>query len=78
MDHTLQVLANLGVVVFVFTSMLNMGLNMTMQQILEPLCNARLVILSLAINFILVPALALLLAKTILANQQGLSTGMIC
>ena len=77
MDHTLQVLANLGVAVFVITSMLNMGLSLTMQQILEPLGNARLVILALVINFIIVPALAFLLAKTMLANQPGLSTGMI-
>ena len=34
MDHTLQVLANLGVVVFVMKSMLNMGLSLTMLIIL--------------------------------------------
>lgn len=77
MDHTLQVLANLAVVVFVISSMLSMGLSLTTQQILAPLRNARLVILVLALNFIVVPALALGLAKTILANQQSLGTGMI-
>lgn len=58
MEHTLQVLANLAVAVFVISSMLSMGLGLTMQQILEPLRNARLVILALALNFIVVPALA--------------------
>src|SRR5712691_6966342 len=77
MDHTLQVLANLAVVVFVISSMLSMGLSLTMQQILAPLRNGRLVILALALNFIVVPALAFLLAKTILANQQALGTGII-
>jgi predicted Na+-dependent transporter len=77
MDHTLQVVANLGVGVFVITSMLNMVLSLTLQQILEPLRNARQVILALVLDFILVPALAFMLAKTMLANQQGLSTGMI-
>src|SRR2546426_2140118 len=77
MDHTLQVLANLAVAVFVISSMLSMGLSLTMQQILEPLRNGRLVILALVLNFIVVPALAYGLAKTILANQQSLGTGMI-
>ena len=77
MDHTLQVLANLGVVVFVITSMLNMGLSLSMQQILKPLRNVQLVILALVINFLLVPALAFLMAKTLLAIQQSLSIGMI-
>jgi len=77
MDHTLQVLANLGVVVFVITSMLNMGLSLSMRQILKPLRNVQLVILALVINFLLVPALAFLMAKTLLAIQQSLSIGMI-
>ena len=77
MDHTLQVLANLAVAVFVISSMLSMGLSLTMQQILEPLRNGRLVILALVLNFLVVPALAYGLAKTILANQQSLGTGMI-
>jgi predicted Na+-dependent transporter len=77
MDHTLQVLANLAVVVFVISSMLSMGLSLTMQQILAPLRNGRLVILALVLNFIVVPALAFLLARTILANQQALGTGII-
>ena len=77
MDHTLQALANLAVAVFVISSMLSMGLSLTMQQILEPLRNGRLVILALVLNFLVVPALAYGLAKTILANQQSLGTGMI-
>jgi len=32
MDHTLQVLANLAVVVFVISSMLSMGLSLTLQE----------------------------------------------
>jgi predicted Na+-dependent transporter len=77
MDHTLQVLANLAVVVFVISSMLSMGLSLTLQQILAPLRNGRLVILALVLNFIVVPALAYGIAQVVLPNQQSLGTGLI-
>ncbi len=77
MEQTLQVLANLAVIVFVITSMLSMGLSLTMKQIRAPLRDSRLVILALAINFIVVPALAYGLAKTMLANEQSFGIGLI-
>jgi predicted Na+-dependent transporter len=43
---------------FVVASMLAMGLSLSMAQILQPLKNARLVILALLANFVLVPLLA--------------------
>ena len=43
---------------FVVASMLAMGLNLTMAQILTPLKNVRLVVLALLANFVLVPLLA--------------------
>ncbi len=54
--ETIGVLAAL---VFVLTSMLGMGFSLTVPKILSPLHNLRLVILSLAANFILVPFLAI-------------------
>lgn len=76
MSEVLQVLMNLSVLVFVITSMLAMGLNLTVGQIIEPLKNARLVILALVANFILVPALVYLILLVI-PLDQGLATGLI-
>ena len=58
MNEILETLAALSVLVFVIGSMLSMGLSLTLAQIIEPLKNARLVILALVANFILVPLLA--------------------
>jgi BASS family bile acid:Na+ symporter len=54
----LESLATLSVLVFVVTSMLAMGLSLTVGQILEPLRNGRLVAKALVANFVLVPVLA--------------------
>ena len=61
MSDILETLAQLSVLVFVIASMLAMGLTLTIPQITAPLKNTRLVILALAANFILVPALAYLI-----------------
>jgi bile acid:Na+ symporter, BASS family len=45
----------LAFLTFIVTTMLGTGLSLTVQQILEPLRNARLVIYSLVANFVLVP-----------------------
>jgi len=75
-SEVLQVLMNLSVLVFVITSMLAMGLNLTVSQIIAPLRNARLVILALVANFILVPLLVYLILLVI-PLDQGLATGLI-
>lgn len=69
---TLGVLATL---IFVLTSMLGMGFSLTVPQILAPLSNRKLVILSLAANFILVPLLALGILF-IFPLSEGLSIGL--
>ena len=58
MTDILESLASLSVLVFVVSSMLSMGLSLTTEQIIEPLSNARLVVLGLAANFLAVPILA--------------------
>jgi predicted Na+-dependent transporter len=75
-SDVLQVIMNLSVLVFVITSMLAMGLSLTIKQIIEPLRNARLVILALLANFVLVPVLAYLVLLVI-SIDQGLATGLI-
>jgi len=54
----LAVILNVAVLAFVITSMLAMGFSLTIPQIVEPLKNARLVVLALAANFVLVPLVA--------------------
>lgn len=76
MSEILQVIMQLSVLVFVITSMLAMGLNLTIKQIAAPLRNARLVILALVANFLLVPILAYLIVLVI-DLDQGLATGLI-
>ena len=58
MAVVLESLATLSVLVFVVTSMVAMGLNLTVGQILDPLRDLRLVGKALAANFVLVPAAA--------------------
>ena len=65
MSEILQVIAQLSVLVFVLSSMLAMGLSLTIAQIVAPLRNARLVILALVANFVLVPLLAYLILLVI-------------
>jgi predicted Na+-dependent transporter len=63
--NALQTLQNLFTLSFVVTSMLGMGLSLSVSQILQPLRNTRLVILSLVVNFVVVPAVAFTLSRVI-------------
>jgi predicted Na+-dependent transporter len=76
MTEVLEALAQLSVLVFVIGSMMSMGLSLTMTQIVEPLKNARLVILALVANFVLVPILAYLITL-ILPLDDSLRIGLI-
>lgn len=70
------VIAQLSGLLFVVTSMLAMGLSLTMAQILQPLKNTRLVILALLANFVLVPLLAYTITLVI-PLEQSLQIGLI-
>jgi predicted Na+-dependent transporter len=72
----LQTLAELAGLLFVVTSMLAMGLNLTMTQIVQPLKNVRLVIPALLANFVLVPLLAYGILLLI-PLEQSLQIGLI-
>jgi len=76
MDEILAVIMQLSILVFVITSMLAMGLNLTIKQIVDPLRNAKLVILALVANFVLVPVLAYILLR-IIPLDEGLAIGLI-
>jgi BASS family bile acid:Na+ symporter len=70
------ILAQLSGVLFVVTSMLAMGLSLSVVQILLPLKNLRLVTLALLANFVLVPLLAYAITLVI-PLEQSLQIGLI-
>ena len=72
----MQKAATLSMLVFVLSSMLAMGLGLTVGQIIAPLRNARLVTLSLVANFVLMPAAALALA-ILLRLDEPLGVGLL-
>jgi predicted Na+-dependent transporter len=76
LDSFLIAIGTLGALVFIIASMLGMGFGLTIPQIMSPLKNTRLVLMSLAANFIIVPILALLIAGLI-PLSQGLEIGLI-
>lgn len=76
MAHVLTVLSNGAVLLFVVTTMLAMGLSLTVSQILAPLRRVRLVVLALVANFMLVPLLAFALTRVIPLSEP-LKIGLI-
>ena len=69
-------IAALAGLTFVVASMLATGLSLSVAQILQPLKNARLVILALLANFILVPLLAFAITRLI-PLDESLRIGLI-
>jgi predicted Na+-dependent transporter len=69
-------LAQISGLLFIVTSMLAMGMSLTMLQILQPLKNVRLVVLALLANFVLVPLFAYLITLVI-PLDQNLRIGLI-
>jgi len=61
---------------FVLSSMLAMGLGLTVAQIIAPLRSVRLVTLSLVANFVLMPLIAIILAK-LLSLDEPLGLGLL-
>ena len=52
MSEILTVIAKLSVFTFIITSMLAMGLSLTVKQIIDPLRNVKVVLLALLANFV--------------------------
>ena len=76
MAEIVTVIAQISALTFILTSMLAMGLSLTIKQIVDPLRNVRVVLLALLTNFVLVPALAYLITLLI-SLDDGLATGLI-
>lgn len=71
----LDVIVTVSLLAFVVSSMLAMGLSLTVSQIVEPLRSVRLVVISLAANFIAVPVIGWALAE-LLSLDEGLAIGL--
>ena len=76
MAGILPTIGYIAVLVFIITSMLVMGLNVTISDLLTPLHNKRLIILSLLANFVVVPLLAFVLIY-IFPISSGLAAGLM-
>jgi bile acid:Na+ symporter, BASS family len=74
--EVMQKATSAAMLVFVVSSMLAMGLGLTVAQIIAPLRNVRLVVLSLLANFVLIPLAALALAK-MLRLDEPLGVGLL-
>lgn len=61
MTNILAVAGYFGVIIFIISSMLVMGLNVTIRDLFSPLKNKKLILLSLLANFVLVPLFAFVL-----------------
>src|SRR6516162_5348332 len=61
--------ATIALLSFVVSSMLAMGTGLTVAQIIEPLRSARLVVLALLANFVLMPLVAFALAKVLWLDE---------
>jgi predicted Na+-dependent transporter len=69
MSAALEASARIVIFIFVVTSMLSVGLELTLPQILEPFRSARLVVSAVAANFVLVPLLAYFITQTITLDE---------
>ncbi len=61
--------ATVAMLSFVVSSMLAMGAGLAISQIFEPLRNARLIVLALMANFVLMPLGAFVLAKMLWLDE---------
>ena len=71
-----QAAISISMIVFVLSSMLGMGLGLRVNEIVAPLRNWRLVILSLVANFVVMPFAALALAR-ILRLDESMAIGLL-
>jgi BASS family bile acid:Na+ symporter len=76
MSELVATLTNLFTLSFVVTSMFSFGLRLTLAEIIEPLRDVRLLLSTLAVNFLIVPLAALLLAS-LLGLDEDLRVGLI-
>ena len=69
MTETLTNITRLAVLVFLLSSMSGIGLGLTLQQIVAPLRNVKLVVFALIANFLLAPLLAVGMARLLRLDE---------
>lgn len=62
-SDVLLTITQVGLLVFIVASMASMGLSLTINQMVEPLRDVRMVLLLLAVNFVAVPIVAIAAAR---------------
>src|SRR5215467_13946278 len=65
MAEWLTTLSNLVTLTFVVSSMLSVGLGLTLREIAQPLRNTRLVVMAVLANFVVAPLASLVLVRLI-------------
>lgn len=76
MQEVLTVLAQVGILTFVVAGMAGLGLSLTVSQILAPLRDARMVLLVLVANFVVIPGVAIIAAR-MLPMDEAAATAVI-
>jgi predicted Na+-dependent transporter len=76
LDQLISGVSQLASLAFALTTMLSMGMGLTLREIIEPLRNPRFIIAALALNFFIVPAVAWLLA-TIIGLAPDVRIGLL-
>lgn len=76
MSELLIEIANVAILTFVLSSMVALGLSLTVTQIVEPLTNWRLVVMGLIANFVVAPAAAWGVAE-MLGLDDSLTLGLL-
>ena len=75
-NELFTIIAQVAGLLGIIGSMFGMGLGLTMAQIIQPLKNARLVVLALLANFVLVPLLAYVISL-IIPLEDSLKVGLM-
>lgn len=76
MTEILPTITRVAILLFLVSSMSGIGLGLTLRQVIAPLRNARLVILAVVANFILVPVLAVGIAR-LLRLEEPFAIGLL-
>ena len=72
----MQAAISIAMLGFVLSSMLAMGLGLAVREIIAPLRNVRLIVLSLVANFVLMPFVAIALAR-VLRLEEAFGVGLL-
>ncbi len=76
MEVILQQFANLSILIYIVSTMLSMGLSFFPKEFIEPLKDKKLILKSLAANFILLPIITYIILFLI-PLQPGLAIGLV-